>query len=141
MTLVSGPVSIQRVCVDNLMRIVQLILCLTVNKLSNNNCTYKCLYLRSVRSVSLRRKDTHTPARLEALESSSPSFVPPVKCNPSLSDSDSSRGPSYMFVPTRPTERRCSLIHCCMEKQRISMCLRPPGSPESESISRRTEAL
>ena len=60
MTLVSGLVSIQSVCVDNLMRIVQLILCLTVNKLSNNNCMYKCLYLRSVRSVSLRRKDTHT---------------------------------------------------------------------------------
>ena len=40
-----------------------------------------------------------------------------------------------------PTDRRFSLIHVCMTKQRISMCLKSTRRTESESISTRLGTL
>ena len=57
----------------------------------------------------------YTPARLEALRSSSQASVLPVTCKPSFFASDSVRGPSkhfvkrsavLLFVSTRPTDKR-----------------------------------
>ena len=58
------------------------------------------------------------------------------------------RSAVLFFVSTRLTDRRLSLVHYCIDRHRISMCLSPPGLlrcrmclTESESISRRTEIL
>ena len=123
-------------------------LCLTVNKLTEETkreqlvCKDVSVYEVYILST-VETEDTCTPARLEALLSSTQSSVPPVTISPRFFGSDCVRGPSENFVKrsavlffgsTTPTERHPSLIHGCMAKQRIAMCLSPPG-PSLEYVT------
>ena len=128
-------------------------------------CTEVSAYVVYIPST-FKTENTYTPARLGALFKSSQSS--PFLSHPRLYHSyhpgfealsffasDCIRNPSrcfvkksavLFFVSTRLTDRRLSLIHCCIDKHRISMCLSPPGPlrcrmclAESESLKRCSE--
>ena len=76
--------------------------CVTVSKLKKEKrkqckCTDVSLHVVHILSI-VETENTYTPARLEALFTSSHSSVPPIACSPSFRKSDFVRGPFRNFV-------------------------------------------